>query len=103
MNAIKPRKPIVALLMSAVLPGFGQLYNGEVNRAIWLFLAFSFLNVPWLVLVTLYLPGGLLVPLLLVTFIAAMTVWVYGMVDAWREIGWPDLCTPTEGDDFRCN
>ena len=26
-----------------------------------------------------------------------------GMVDAWRELGWPDLCEPTGGDDFRCD
>lgn len=84
MQQVKPRKPVMALLMSAVLPGFGQLYNGEVNRAIWLFLAFLFLNVPWLALVALYLPGGLLVPLMVLTFVGAASIWVYGMVDAWR-------------------
>lgn len=84
MQDAKPRKPIVALLMSAVLPGFGQLYNGEVNRAIWFFLVFTFLNVPWLVLVSLYLPGVLLVPLLVLTFVAGMAVWVFGMNDAWQ-------------------
>jgi hypothetical protein len=26
-----------------------------------------------------------------------------GMVDVWRDIGWPDLCEPTGGDDFRCD
>jgi tetratricopeptide (TPR) repeat protein len=25
-----------------------------------------------------------------------------GMVDYWRERGWPDLCHPTTGDDFAC-
>jgi signal peptidase I len=83
MQQVKPRKPIVAVLMSAVLPGFGQLYNGDVNRAIWLFLAFAFLNVPWLAIVALYLPRGWLVPMLVLTFVAAIWVWVYSMFAAW--------------------
>lgn len=84
MQTIKRRKPIVALLMSAVLPGFGQLYNGEVNRGIWLFLGFLFLNVPWTALLALYVSGVLLAPLLLLTFGSAFAIWVFGMVDAWR-------------------
>jgi TolB-like protein/Tfp pilus assembly protein PilF len=26
-----------------------------------------------------------------------------GLVDHWRERGWPDLCRPTTGDDFACD
>ena len=26
-----------------------------------------------------------------------------GLVDYWRQKGWPDLCHPTTGDDFDCN
>jgi len=33
-------------LMSLVSIGFGQIYNGEVNRAIWLFLMYCALGVP---------------------------------------------------------
>ena len=84
MDDIKSRKPIAAALMSAVLPGFGQLYNGEVNRAIWLFLAFALLNIPWLAVLALYLPGGWLVPMLLSTFLASAGIWIFGIVDAWR-------------------
>jgi len=25
-----------------------------------------------------------------------------GLVDLWKERGWPDLCRPTDGDDFEC-
>ncbi len=84
MDEIKPRKPIAAALMSAVLPGFGQLYCGEVNRAIWLFLVFALLNIPWLAVLALYLPGGWLVPMLLSTFAASVGIWIFGIVDAWR-------------------
>lgn len=26
-----------------------------------------------------------------------------GLVDYWRERGWPDLCRPVGADDFECN
>lgn len=84
MQANKPRKPVVAALMSAVLPGFGQLYNGEANRAIWFFLAFAFLNIPWLAVIALYLPGGWLAPMMVLTFIGSACVWIYAIIDAWR-------------------
>jgi len=84
MNEIKPRKPWVALAMSLVLPGFGQLYNGEPNEAIWLFLVFAFLCIPGIAIVALYLPSGLMLPALLLSLIATLGLWVYGMVDAWR-------------------
>jgi signal peptidase I len=85
MQEIKPRKPIVALLMSFVLPGFGQLYNGEVNKAIWLLLTFTFVNVPWLVVLGLFFPGWLLVPMLLLTLVASFGIWIFGMTDAFRQ------------------
>ena len=25
-----------------------------------------------------------------------------GMLDFWRENGWPDLCRPLDADDFEC-
>ena len=26
-----------------------------------------------------------------------------GLVDYWREFGWPDLCRPVGTDDFECS
>jgi signal peptidase I len=81
---IRPRKPLLAALMSFVLPGFGQLYNGEVNKAIWLFLVFSLLSIPGMAIVALYLPDRLMMPALLLSLTSALGIWVYGIVDAWR-------------------
>jgi len=25
-----------------------------------------------------------------------------GLVDYWRNFGWPDFCQPSSGDDFEC-
>ena len=82
--AMRPRQPWLAALASLVLPGFGQLYNGDLNRAIWLFLSFALLCVPALALVALYLPARLMLPCLLLGLALALAVWGYAVWDAWR-------------------
>lgn len=81
---VRPRKPLIAALASLVLPGFGQLYNGELNRAIWLFLSFALLCIPAVALVALYLPDRLMLPTLLLGMAATVGVWAYSVWDAWR-------------------
>ena len=82
--AMTPRKPALAALASLVLPGFGQLYNGDLNRAIWLFLSFALLCIPALALVALYLPDRLMLPTLVLGLGATIGVWGYAIWDAWR-------------------
>jgi signal peptidase I len=69
---------------STVMPGLGQLANGQVNKAIWLFLAFTALGVPGVALVALYLPSSLMFPALLLGLVLTLGLWVYGIADAWR-------------------
>ena len=78
------RTYIIALAMSFILPGFGQLYNGDLNRAAWLFLCFAFLSVPGVALIALYLPGGWMMIALLASLALTLLIWLYGMADAWR-------------------
>ena len=85
MSNIQARRPAVALLMSLVLPGYGQLYNGQVNKAIWLFLAFALVSVPGIAAVALYLPAVMTVPTLLLSALAVVALWLFGMTDAWRQ------------------
>jgi signal peptidase I len=73
-----------AALMSLLLPGWGQLRNGQLNRAIWQFLAFALLCVPGLALVALHLPDALMVPMLLLALLATLGLWLGSAVDAWR-------------------
>ena len=87
MPNIQPRKPFVASLMSLVLPGFGQLYNGQVIKAIWLFLAFALISVPGIAAIALYLPTVLTVPTLALSLIAVVAMWLFGIIDAWRQAG----------------
>ena len=83
-QAMTPRRPIVAALASLILPGFGQFYNGDLNRAIWLFLGFAMLCIPAIALVALYLPDGMMLPVLVLSLVAALSVWGYAVWDAWR-------------------
>jgi signal peptidase I len=83
-DAMTPRHPAIAALASLILPGFGQFYNGDVNRAIWLFLGFAMLCIPAMALVALYLPDGMMLPVLVLSLVAALSVWGYAVWDAWR-------------------
>jgi signal peptidase I len=82
--SITPRRPLVAALASLVLPGFGQLYNGALNRGIWQFLVFALLCIPGVALVALYLPSRLMLPTLLLGLGLTLAVWAYSVWDAWR-------------------
>lgn len=81
---IQPRKPFFALGMSFMLPGFGQLYNGDPNKAIWLFLGFALLSIPGVAIVALYLPNAWMMAALIMCMALTLGVWLYGMIDAWR-------------------
>ena len=83
-STIKPRKPLFALLMSMVLPGYGQLYNGDVHKAIWLFLGFAVILAPGLAFSALYLPDAAMLPSLSIGALLTLGIWLYGMVDAFR-------------------
>ena len=85
MNTIiSPRKPWLAAAMSFVLPGFGQLYNGEFNKAIWLFLSFIFICAPGIGFIALYIPAIWMTPVLAFSLLLTLSIWVYGIINAWR-------------------
>jgi signal peptidase I len=87
MPVMAPRRPWVAAIASLVLPGFGQFYNGDFNRAIWLFLGFAILCIPGIAFIALYLPARLMMPSLSLGLSAALGVWGYSVWDAWRGAG----------------
>lgn len=83
-NGSVHRVPLIAALMSAALPGFGQLYNGQLNRAIWFFLAFCVLAIPLVTVIALFLPAALTAGVLACGLLLALGVWIWGIIDAWR-------------------
>lgn len=76
------RIPWVAAVMSIVLPGFGQIYNAQVNRGIWFFLVFIALTIPVTALSVLYLPAAAMFPVLLACTVVGMLAWFFSVVDA---------------------
>ena len=81
---VKRRKPWLALLLSLLLPGYGQLYNGEVNKAIWFFLCLSLLPIVVVAMIALYVPGQWLLASGAGYLLLAGSGWLYGAIDAFR-------------------
>jgi signal peptidase I len=84
MADIDPRNPWIAAFFSFALPGLGQFYNGDLNKALWLFLGFLLIGVPGVTIAALYVPALLMLPLALVSALATLGVWGVAIADAWR-------------------
>lgn len=77
------RRPILASAASLLLPGLGQIYNGEAARGIvcLLVLALSLPAVAWL---AVHGPRRMMLPLVLAGVLAALAAYVYSVVAAYR-------------------
>jgi len=84
---IHPRNPWIAALLSFALPGLGQLYNGGLNKALWIFLGFVSICSMGVTIAALYVPAVLMLPLLLTSAVSTLGVWGVAIADAWREAG----------------
>jgi signal peptidase I len=83
---IHPRNRWIAALLSLALPGLGQLYNGALNRAFWLFLGYVLIGCfPGVTIAALYVPAVLMLPLLMISVGLTIGIWGIAIVDAWRE------------------
>jgi len=78
------RRPVIAAMMSACLPGFGQLYNGQFNRAIWFFIGFCIAVAPATAMVALAVPVVATAPVIALLLLFAFVLWVWSVCDAWR-------------------
>ncbi len=76
---------LVAGAMAFVLPGFGQLFNGQPNKALWIFGIFCAAVLFLMALASLLVPDRFLLAALGASLLAAGAAWVYGIADAmWR-------------------
>ena len=84
------RKKWLATILGLIMPGMGQIYNGELVKGISCFSIFLVVFVSgfrWTVL----LPDKLLILGVLVTIIATLVVYVVAVVDAYRKAQKPDV------------
>ena len=65
---VAPKSPGLALLGSFFLPGLGQLINGDAAKGVLMFLGYVF---------------SFLLMFVLVGFLTAPAIWIWGMVDAY--------------------
>jgi hypothetical protein len=78
ISTTRSRSPLLAALLSALLCGLGQVYDGRVTRGV---ILFTLMLVLWVI-------GGLLGALtfglgMLPFAIVAGALWIYGVVDAY--------------------
>jgi len=83
-NIFHPRRPSLALALSVLLPGLGQLYNGQLNKGLLLFIAFAFVSTPFMAMVALWVPAGWMILMLLLGLSSTLGLFIFGLVDAWR-------------------
>ena len=77
-----PRKAWLALLLGLFLPGLGQIYNGQLNRAAWFMLGFWVFGIPLLGLLVRYFPDEWTASLMLGSIGLALIIWLLGCLDA---------------------
>ena len=90
---MKIKRPIIALVLSALFPGFGQLYNGQIRKGLLYISIKLVINIlrrePFELLVSQYKEGKQsfdedMVFIVFSYTLAELILWVYSMVDAKR-------------------
>jgi signal peptidase I len=77
------RKPLLALAASMLMPGLGQVYNGEATKGISMFLGFAF-TVPCFSWLALHGPHALLSLSVFIGVLVAVGVYIFAISDAYR-------------------
>ena len=72
MGGEKMANPILALIISLILPGIGTVYAGNIIKGIIIFVVALILGA----LATVFLLG-------IIAYILYIIVWIYGMYDAY--------------------
>ncbi len=85
MNGSNRRRQIVALVLSGIFPGLGQLYNRQPVKGA----AFVVAGVALSWLAGRAVPGDLLAPAplgvaLILPLCLLLAVWFWSLIDAWR-------------------
>ncbi len=82
INNNAPRSRLMALLLAALWPGLGQLYNGEINKAAWFILLTLLGGLPLGAVLLLRLPASWTVYILGGMAALVLILWLSGMIDA---------------------
>lgn len=83
MTANTTRTPILALVASLVMPGLGQLYNGQPTKGLLLFLVLA-VATPASAWLALHGSKHIIWLIILLFLLLSLAVYIYSMVDAFR-------------------
>lgn len=75
------KSPILAAVLSFLIPGFGQIYSGEARRGMGIFLIGTMFTMFEIFLIRNNYEGRQIVPVL-VAGIATILFWIFNMYDA---------------------
>ncbi|RSL32126.1 hypothetical protein D7Z54_17005 [Salibacterium salarium] len=64
------KNPVIAVVLSALLCGLGQMYNGQIGKGI-LFAVIQFINV--------------LLFMVFIGYVTYLIFWIYNMIDAYKQ------------------
>jgi TM2 domain-containing membrane protein YozV len=71
-----PKNPVISLVASLIIPGLGQILNDDTQKGIIIMAAYFG---------SIILGGILLIVLIgIVLLLAAIPIWIYGMIDAYN-------------------
>src|SRR5262245_13566605 len=76
------RKPLVAMAGSMIMPGLGQVYNGELAKGLSLFLIFAFV-IPVFSYAGINGPQSWLIAFVLIAVISGLAIYFYCVRDAY--------------------
>lgn len=75
------RKPLIAAAASMIMPGLGQVYNGELAKGLSLFLIFAFV-VPVFCYAAVHGPAAWMMGLVLIAVLCGLAIYIFCIYDA---------------------
>lgn len=85
LSTQQPRRAWLAGLLSLLLPGLGQLYNGDLNKSAWFVVAFVSLSTVVLSAASLLVTPQWTMDALLLVIIAIGGLWLFSIITAVRD------------------
>lgn len=79
----KTRSAGLAALLSALLPGLGQFYNGDFNKAYYLWISYLLLHGFGLAAAVLFPPIEMVMDFVIILPFLYVFLWLYAVIQAW--------------------
>lgn len=94
----KKKEPLLAMVLSIIVPGLGQIYNDQIKKGLILLAGFIIIGIAIFVLylITTIVTYGNSAVCCLPIFIVLFIIWVYGIYDAYKTAKWINSGIPVK-------